>query len=91
MKLNTKSYVHVKVRKLCQLLSYYTDMELTTDLSSNFNRLEFKNKLSYLIIDYEKNLCFAMSHKITRQEQEIIEEIMIYLDWLRVVGQYISS
>lgn len=84
MKLNKHSYVHVKIRKLCQLLSYYTDMELTTDLSSNFNKLEFKNKLSYLIIDYEKNLCFAMSHKITRQEQEIIEEIMICLDWLKV-------
>lgn len=88
MKLNNYSYVHVKIRKLCQMLAYYTDMTLVTDLNEEFTQLKFMNKLSYLIIDYDKNLCFAMSHKITKQEQQIIEELMICLSWLEVGKRY---
>ena len=80
--LNRTSYVHVKIRKLCQLLAYLTDMKLVTEFDENFEDVRFVGKYGYLTIDYKHRTIFVMSHKITPQEQEIIEEIMLYLDWL---------
>ena len=82
--LNRTSYVHDKIRKLCQLLAYLTDMKLVTDFDEDFEDVRFVGKLSYLTLDYKHNTIFVISHKITKQEQNIIEEIMICLDWLEV-------
>lgn len=88
MKLNNNSYVHLKIRKLCQLLAYETNMQLVTDLDKEFKKLRFANSLSYIYIDYDKNLCFSMMHKITKQEQIIIEELMVHLRWLEIGKRY---
>lgn len=88
MKLNDFSHVHVRVRKLCQLLAYYTKMDLVSDLSNEFDCIRFMNKLSYLTIDYRNRVCYSMSHRITREEQQIIEEIMINLKWIEIGNKY---
>lgn len=82
MKLNETNYVHVKIRKMCQIIAYYSGMEQITDLSKDFKDIRFTNHVSYLTIDYKRNTCFSMCHRITKEEQELIEELMIYLNWL---------
>ena len=88
MRLNKTSYVHVTIRKLCQLLAYLTSMELTTDLTEEYNEIRFVGKLSYLTIDWSNKVCYAMSHRITKEEQAIIEEIMLYNNWLETGRKY---
>ena len=88
MKLNNTTYVHIKIRKLCQLLAYLMNMELATDLSEEYSQIRFTGKYSYLTIDYDHKTCFALSHKITKKEQEIIEEIMICCQWLETGRRY---
>lgn len=88
MKLNKTSYVHVKIKKLSQYLAYLTGMDLVTDLYSDFEDIRFISKLSYLTLDFKHNVVFSMSHKITKEEQAIIEELMICLDWLEVGNRY---
>ena len=86
--LNNHNYLHVKIRKLLKYLEYLTDMKVITDLDQDFEDVRLVGKLSYITLDFKHNTCFAMSHKITRQEMEIIEEIMISLDWLEVGRRY---
>lgn len=88
MILNYTSYGHKKVRFLCKQLELLTGMRLATNLSEDFNELVFISDLSYIVIAYEKNTCLALSHKITRKEWTIIEEIMIKLTFFWLGERY---
>jgi len=88
MKLNNYSYAHVRVRKLCQLLEYHTNMKLLTNLSEEFQMLRFINELSYITIDYKHSTICVMSHKITAKEMDIIDEIQVTLGFMETVGNW---
>lgn len=82
MKLNNQSYCHKRIRLLCFQLEALTDMKLVTNLSEEFDQVRFVGRLGYLIINFERNVCFALSHKITKDEQKVIEDIVVSLQWL---------
>lgn len=88
MKLNTKSYAHVQIRLLCGKLSLKSGLRLKTNLSEEFNKLEFENELSYLIIDYKKGLCITMAHKLNEVEKDYVNDINDYLNWLETGNKY---
>ena len=88
MKLNNYSYVHVKIRKISQYLEHLTDMKLITDFNEDFEDVRFVGKLSYITLDYRHHTCFAMSHHLTKQEIQIIDEIMVCLNWLEIGERY---
>lgn len=82
MKLNEKSYVHVKIRKLCKLLEQISGLENITDLGGEFDEIQFIGKYSYIIIDYKKETILLLSYKLSAKELEIIEDINFELNWL---------
>jgi len=82
MKLNEKSYVHVKIRGLCKLLEQISDLENITDLGEEFDEIQFIGKYSYIIIDYKKETILLLSYKLSAEELQIIEDINLYLNWL---------
>lgn len=84
MKLNKTSYVHKKIRMLCFQLEQFTNLKMITDLSEEFTQIRFMNSLSYIIIDFKRNTCFSMSCKLDCQEFDIVQEILIYLNWLHI-------
>lgn len=88
MILNKTSYTHKQIRLACYILEQETGMTLKTDLSQEFQILKFEGKLSYLTIDYKKQVCFAMSHKLTKTEMELIDTIVVYIQWLEIENEY---
>lgn len=88
MVLNKGSYVHLKIRALCLKLEQISGIKLQTNLSKEFEQLEFKSNLSYVIIDYKNYAVFTLSHKISYVEQDLINDIMIYLNWLETGHSY---
>lgn len=80
--LNTTSYVHVQIRVLCHKLSKMTGMALITDFNNSVTKIEFKNELGYITIDFRKKVCFVLGHRITSAEYDIIDTIMAYCSWL---------
>lgn len=88
MKLNNSSYVHVQIRKLCLQLELLSGMKLLTDLNEEFDEIRFINAYGYIIIDYERNTCFAFAHKITKEEMATIEDILTYIHFLSIGLNY---
>ena len=88
MQLNNSSYLHKKIRKLCEQLEFLSGLMLITDLDNEFVEVRLMNKYSYIIINWRKNTVFTLSHKLTEVEFEICNELMIYLSWLETVGDY---
>ena len=84
MKLNKSSYVHISIRKMCLQLELLADMKMITDLSDDFTEIKFINKLGYILIDYRNEACFTLSHHLTKLEMSIIEDIMLYCNWLEL-------
>jgi len=82
MRLNNTSYVHKKIRILCFLLENSTGLKLVTDLSENFEQLKFMSALSYLVIDWKKQAYFTMSHHLSKEEEQEVQDLLLYLDWL---------
>ena len=82
MKLNEKSYVHVKIRGLCKLLEQISGLENITQLGEEFEEIQFIGKYSYIIIDYKKETILLLSYKLSTEELKIIEDIILYLHWL---------
>lgn len=82
MKLNNTSYVHVIIRKLCLQLELLSGMKLVTDLGEEFYEIRFVDKLGYIVIDFRKDTCFTISHKLTKKEISAIDDIMLYCNWL---------
>ena len=84
MKLNEKSYVHVKIRKLCRVLEQISGLENITDLGEEFDEIQFIGKYSYIIIDYKKETILLLSYKLSAEELEIIKDINLNLNWLEL-------
>ena len=82
MKLNEKSYVHVKIRELCKKLEKSTGLENITNLGGEFDEIQFLGKYSYIIIDYKKETILLLSYKLSAEELQIIKDINLYLNWL---------
>lgn len=82
MKLNEKSYAHVKIRGLCKLLEQISDLKNITDLGEEFDEIQFIGKYSYIIIDYKKETILVLSYKLSQKELGIIEDINFELNWL---------
>ena len=84
MVLNNKSYVHVTIRKLCSQLELLTDTKLITDLGSDFNEIRFINKFGYIVIDFKHNAVFTLSNKLNEIEFHLVQDIILYCDWLEI-------
>lgn len=82
LKLNNKAHAHVTIRQLCLQLELLSGMKLVTDLGENFDEIRFVNAYGYIVIDYAKNACFTLSHKLTNKEMATINDITIYCNWL---------
>ena len=91
MVLNNSSYLHKKIRKLCEQLEFLSGLKMITDLNDYFVEVRLMNKYGYIIIDWRKNAIFTLSHKLTEVEFEICNELMIYLSWLEVADNYIYT
>ena len=63
-------------------------MALITNLSEEFEEIRFVNKLSYITIDYKNYACFSMSHHITEQEIKLIDDLMVYLNWIETGNKW---
>ena len=72
MKLNTHSYVHVKIRLLCNFVEIKTGLKLITNLS----------EYSYINIFYKKNAYTSLSVKLDKTVRDAIEDILFNLNWL---------
>lgn len=88
MKLNTTSYVHVTIRQLCLQLELLSGMKLITELCEEFDEIRFIDKYGYIVIDYKKEACFTLSHRITKKETDTISDLMTYLKWLETGRKY---
>ena len=82
MHLNNTSYVHKMIRRNCSQLEVIADMKMVTNLSEEFEQIQFLNKLGYIIIDYHRFAILTLSHKMTDLELELAKDILMYLDWL---------
>lgn len=76
---------------MCLQLEKLSDMKLTTDVSEEFEKLRFCSKLGYIIIDYQKMACFTLSHTMSKQEWDTVQEIMLYLGWLDTGLDYVTN
>ena len=91
MRLNSTSFVHQQIRKLCFQLELLSGMKLVTDLSDEFYEIRFTFKLGYIVIDYRKNACFVISHRLTKEEVATIDDIMTYCNWLELGDNLIEN
>ena len=91
MKLNETSYVHKTIRKLCNQLELLTDTKMITNLSENFNEIEFIDKYGYIILDYKKMRILTLSNKLGEVKFRIAEDILDYCDWLEVGNKYVKN
>ena len=82
MHLNNTSYVHKLIRRNCSQIEALAGMKMVTNLSEEFEQIQFLNKLGYIIIDYQKNAILSLSHKMTDIELGLAKDIIMYLDWL---------
>lgn len=90
MKLNKHSYVHKQIRALCFLFEQETGLHLVTNLSEEFADVRFCSPYSYVTVDYEHNAMFLMCIKLSKKEKNMLEDILLYLSWLKT-GQEIEK
>ena len=82
MVLNTTSHVHKQIRLLCYQLEQFTGLQMITNLENEFEEVQFKGKLSYIIVNWKEESIYVLSHKITKDEMQTLEDIVLYLSWL---------
>ena len=75
MKLNKTSYVHKVIRLFCFYLEQSTGLQMITNLDEEFEEIQFKGKLSYLVIDWKNEMYSVLSHRVTQKEADIIDDI----------------
>lgn len=90
MKLNTTSYVHVKIRFCCQKLENITGLKLETNLSKEFKLIEFRNEFSYLTIDWENETYSTLSFHLNKAQEQLVQDIMLYLNWLETFRKVVK-
>lgn len=88
MKLNNTYYVHKKIRLLCFQLQQISGLKLITNLE-DFEEIVFKGNLAYIRI--QNNVCFTLNHKLTQDEVNIIDDILVYWRWLEIGQRYKSD
>lgn len=91
MKLNNTSYVHKEIRKLCQQLEVISGLKLVTNLDEEIDKISFYNEFGYIILDYKKQACFTLSHKMNDIEWTICKKVMISLEWLDYGNNYLEE
>lgn len=91
MRLNETSYVHKKIRTLCNQLEFLTKTMMITNLSEEFNEIRFVDKYGYIIIDYKNNAVITLSNKVDPVEFKIIEDINLYCNWLEIGNKYANN
>lgn len=84
MKLNTHSYVHLKVRCLCNFIEQKTGLQLVTNLADNFSVITFQDAYSYINIFYKKCVYTSLNRKLDITVRDAIEDIIMYLAWLDI-------
>lgn len=84
MVLNRYSYVHLNIRKLSSQLEAISGMKLVTDFDNEFVEIRFMNTLGYIVIDWRRNACYTLSHKLDPVEREIVEQLIVYCRWLEI-------
>lgn len=84
MILNKHSHCHVKIRLLLAKIESSTHTKLITNINEEFEEIRFINNLSYLIINYKEERYMTLDLKLTDDTKAIIEEIMVYLNWLDI-------
>lgn len=91
MKLNNTSYLHKQIRKLCSQLEIISGLKLVTSLDEDIDKISFYNEFGYIILDYKKQACFTLSHKVSEVEWTIARQILISLEWLDFGNKYIEE
>ena len=84
MKLNNTSYAHVTIRKLCLQLELLSGMKLVTDLNDDFYEIRFVNAYGYIVIDWRRNACFSLSHRVDNKQMEVVKDILLHCQWLEI-------
>ena len=84
MKLNNTSYTHVTIRKLCLQLELLSGMKLVTDLSDDFYEIRFVNSYGYIVIDWRRNACFSLSHRVDNKQMKVVKDLLLYCQWLEI-------
>ena len=64
---------------------------MITYLGQEFEEVQFKGELSYIIINYKEPACYVLAHKITNEEFKLIRDILIDLEWLYLLGKAQAS
>ena len=82
MVLNKHSYAHLQIRKLSAQLEAISGMKLITDFDNEFVEVRFMNTLGYIVIDWRKKAVYTLSHKLNAVELNIIDNMMVHLNWL---------
>lgn len=82
MLLNNISYLHVRIRKLCDQLEFLSGLKMITNLDEEFVEIRLMSRHSYIIINWRKNTVFTLCHKLTEVELAICNELMINCNWL---------
>lgn len=90
MVLNNHAFVHKKIRILCYKLEEISGLKLVTNLNRNMVEIKLSGSYAHIIIDYRNSAILVLNHKLTDQEMLIIEDIMIYMNWLEV-GEKVSK
>lgn len=88
MKLNEISYTHKLIRNYCTKLEEITGLQKVTNLSEDFNEIQYIGKYSYIIIEYREKRILVLAYKLNAQEMSLIEDIILYLHWLEFVPKY---
>lgn len=69
-------------------------MKMITSLDEEFQEIRFLDKLGYIIIDYNNEACFTLSHRMGIKEWQTVQDIILYLNWLETgkkVQEYIKK
>lgn len=56
-------------------------MKLVTDFK-NFEEIKLLGKLGYITIDFKRNAVYTLGIKLTKAEIDVIQDIMLYCNWL---------
>ena len=56
-------------------------MKLVTDFK-NFEEIKLLGKLGYITIDFKRNAVYTLGIKLTKTEIDVIQDIMLYCNWL---------
>lgn len=88
MVLNNHAFIHKKIKVLCYRLEQLSGLKLVTNLSKQMKEIKFEGSFAHIIIDYRNNAIFVLNHKLIDQEIILIQDIMLYSNWLEIGEKY---